>query len=289
MTIKGQDWAGYQPAKPSTSGLSFTFIKATEGTSYINPNMASQASTARAAGLVVGFYAFVHTGNIQAQAEYFVEKCASVDGDILACDWETDPSTGKHPTCAEKDAFIKAVKKLRPTHRTVLYCNVSYWKTIDTTSYCGDGLWIADPSHAAGKPAIDHPWTFHQYGISGADVDVANFATKAALKTWATGTTPPAPPTPPEPNVESNTEMLEDLTGNLLHIGSLSEKDAKGDPVEHGAGYYLAHTHYDALQVHDQAARIEDSLTALTAKTDTLTKALADLAAVVASLIPPKS
>ncbi len=197
MTVKGIDVASYQSSTPGTSGLSFLFTKATQGTNYVNPRMASQASTARKAGLVVGFYHFLVTGNIQKQAEYFVTKAASQEHDVLACDWENDPATGKHASCAEKDAFIKAVKKLRPTHKVVLYCNLSFWKSIDTTSYAGDGLWIADPSAAAGHPRVTHSWVFHQYGISGTDVEVANFSSKAALAKWAGGAASVPPPTAP--------------------------------------------------------------------------------------------
>ncbi len=44
------------------------------------------------------------------------------------------------------------------------------------------------------------------------------------------------------PQVASDTAALR---ANLLHIGSLDEKDAKGAPVEHAAGYYLAHAFHD--------------------------------------------
>jgi hypothetical protein len=199
MTVKGIDVSGYQSATFSTSGLGFAFIKATEGTSYINPRMTAQAAHARAAGLVVGFYHFLWPGNIQAQAEYFVEKCASIEGDILALDWETTGS-GTRATGAEKDAFIAAVKKLRPTHRVVLYCNRDFWLNHDTTSNAGDGLWIADYVTAA-KPRVESPWLFHQYTSTPVDTNVGQFADKAALKAWAGGSAPvtPAPVKPTKP------------------------------------------------------------------------------------------
>jgi GH25 family lysozyme M1 (1,4-beta-N-acetylmuramidase) len=197
MTTKGIDVASFQSSTPGTSGLSFGFTKATQGTGYVNPRMASQAATFRKAGLVVGFYHFLVTGNIAAQAAYFVKHAAPKAGDVLAADWETDPATGHHATNAEKDAFIKAVQKLAPKNKVVLYCNLSFWKGIDTTSFYGDGLWIADPNAAAGHPRVTSAWVFHQYGISGTDVDVANFASLAALKAWAGGTVTPTPkPTP---------------------------------------------------------------------------------------------
>lgn len=183
MTVQGIDVSSFQSTAYDTTGLDFVFVKATEGTSYVNPKQAAQAAHARAAGCVVGFYHFLHPGNVAGQAEYFVERCASQPGDILACDWE--PTSGGLASNADKDAFIKAVKKLRPTHRSILYCDLDRWRHVDTTSYAGDGLWIADPNHPAGHPAIEAPWRFHQYGIRGTDRDVANFADRAALAAWA--------------------------------------------------------------------------------------------------------
>lgn len=207
MTIQGIDVSSYQAETFTTSGLDFVFVKATEGTSYINPKQGKQAATARTAGLVLGFYHFLHPGNIAAQAAYFVDRCASVEGDLLVCDWETTGS-GEHPSNADKDAFLREVKRLRPGHKVGLYCNTDYWLHRDGTSNCGDFLWIADPQPAPGKPRIKHPWTFHQYSISGGvDRNVANFATRAALRTWAGGKAPapqapaphaPAPTVPPK-------------------------------------------------------------------------------------------
>jgi hypothetical protein len=189
--LNGIDVSGYQSSTPNVSGKDFVFIKATEGVSYTNPEQSDQAATARAGGCVVGFYHFARPGDMQAQAQYFVTQCDSVDGDILAIDWEDSGVS-----CADKDALLKAVKALRPTHKVVLYCGRDFWLNIDTTSYCEDGLWIADWSHPAGSPAIQHPWLFHQYSQSPIDADVANFATAAGLKAWATGTTVPPSGTP---------------------------------------------------------------------------------------------
>ncbi|MGW2795194.1 GH25 family lysozyme [Streptomyces sp. NPDC001251] len=183
--IQGIDVSSYQNETYSTTGRDFVIVKATEGTSYINPKQNRQAATARTAGLVLGFYHFLHPGNITAQAAYFVEKCASIEGDLLVCDWESVEG-GAGATNAEKDAFLRAVKRLRPYHRVGLYCNRDYWLNRDTTSFAQDFLWIADPDHAAGRPAIKANWTIHQYSESGGqDRNVAQFATRADMKRWA--------------------------------------------------------------------------------------------------------
>ncbi|MEV6114341.1 GH25 family lysozyme [Streptomyces sp. NPDC052109] len=183
--LRGIDVSAYQSSSYDTSGLSFAFIKATEGHSYVSPRAGAQAKTARDAGLVVGFYHFLWPGDLTAQAEYFVAKAPSRAGDILAVDWETT-GDGTRASNAEKDTFIRKVKQLRPHHRVVLYTNRDFWLTVDTTSYAGDGLWIADYV-TAGEPRIKAKWLFHQYTSEPHDKDVANFASKAALKDWADG------------------------------------------------------------------------------------------------------
>lgn len=179
MSVKGQDWSAYQPTQPSTGGLSFVFIKATEGTSYVNPHMAAQVAWARKNNLVVGFYHFARPGSMTDQAKFFAENAISVEGDLLAIDWE-DPGV----SCADKDALLADVKRLRPSHKVLLYCNRYYWLNVDTTSNCGDGLWIADYV-TAGKPRIRAHWTFHQYSDTPLDENLGNFADVASLKRWA--------------------------------------------------------------------------------------------------------
>ncbi|MER6025385.1 GH25 family lysozyme [Streptomyces sp. NPDC001851] len=182
--LHGIDVSAYQSSTYDTDGLSFVFIKATEGRSYVNPRLAAQAKRGRDAGLVVGFYHFLWPGNLTAQAEYFVQHAPDRAGDILAVDWEAT-GDGTHASNAEKDHFIRTLKGLRPHNRVVLYTNRDYWLTVDTTSYAGDGLWIADYV-TAGHPRIKANWRFHQYTSEPHDKDVANFPSKAALKAWAT-------------------------------------------------------------------------------------------------------
>lgn len=198
--IKAIDISSLQP-HPDLTGVDVIIIKASEGRTYANPLRVAQAAAARKEHKQVGWYHFLWPGNIQAQAEYFIRCAQPRDGDILACDWETTTSRTV-PSCADKDAFLAAVKKLRPHLRVVLYCNLDYWKNRDTTSKCGDGLWIADPGAAAGHPRVQHSWVVHQYGIRNhTDVNVCNFATVEDWKEWAGASAAPRPPTnkPPTP------------------------------------------------------------------------------------------
>ncbi|AYN39303.1 muramidase [Streptomyces dangxiongensis] len=182
--LHGIDVSAYQSSSYATDGLSFVFVKATEGRSYVSPRLSAQEKRARDAGLVVGFYHFLWPGDLTAQAEYFLGHTPDRPGDILAVDWETT-GDGTHASNAEKDRFLRELKELRPDNRVVLYCNRHFWLTVDTTSYAGDGLWIADYV-TAGKPRIKARWLFHQYTSEPHDKDVARFAQEDDLRAWAT-------------------------------------------------------------------------------------------------------
>lgn len=179
--LHGVDVSSYQSANYPIRGQDFAFVKVTEGMSYTNPRWVAQRDHARSGGLVVGYYHFVTPGSMSAQADRFLGKIALREGDILALDWE---HTGV--PCADKDRWIARVRDRARGHRVVLYCNRDFWFHRDTTGNAGDGLWIADPAHAAGRPGVQHAWTFHQYDISGGiDRNVAHFSSRADLRAWA--------------------------------------------------------------------------------------------------------
>ena len=180
--IKGIDVASYQGKTYDVTDLSFVVVKATEGTTFVNPLYADQVKRGRDRGLVVGHYHFVNDSKPMAdQAKFFVKTASEKIGEFLVLDWE-NPGVSD----AEKNEFIKTCKKLAPTVKVGLYCNKSYWKIRDHSSYCGDFLWIADPSSPAGKPDVQHAWAIHQYSSAGGvDRNVANFANKGAMSIWA--------------------------------------------------------------------------------------------------------
>ncbi len=199
--LQGIDVSSYQPENYPTAGLSFVFIKVTEGLSYTNPKWVAQRATARAAGLVTGFYHYPHIANsATAEADFFLSRINLAPGDVLCLDWEWyGQSVSDQQARDYKDAFIARVRSQAPGHRIVAYSDVSNWTGVDQGGNAGDGLWIATAGRPAGQPGIRDQWTFHQYtdsGPDGADGDVANpalFPTIDALRAWALGTPAPAP------------------------------------------------------------------------------------------------
>ncbi|MFE2469696.1 glycoside hydrolase family 25 protein [Streptomyces mirabilis] len=190
MTIKGIDVSAYQSATYDTTGLDFVFTKITEGLTYTNPRWVAQRDHAKSKGLVWGAYHYPHMANDPVQeANYFLKQVSWQPGDIIVLDWEGYDSANKgvpkSRQLAYRDAWLKYVKGKMPGHRVGMYCNTDYWLNVDTSSNCGDFLWIATGGKPAGKPGIKAHWFFHQYSTAGdVDHDVANFDSRAALAAW---------------------------------------------------------------------------------------------------------
>jgi len=269
MGIYGIDVSSHQPDHfPLTVAghtVSFSIIKATENLRYVNPRMRTQSAWARSHGHVVGFYHFLHPGNVKSQARFFVDKCDSREGDILACDWESTSSG--HASGAEKDAFIKEVKRLRPDHRVILYCNVSDWKTRDTTSFAGDGLWIAQYNNRPARPSIQADWLIHQYSSTPVDTNIADFSSRDAMRTWARGlikgeSTPTGPATP-STDKDAPVQLSDKVDlGDWIPAGWPDDKGLQDGQisVETALGSTYGHSRY----VHDKIDALEAKVDALT-------------------------
>jgi GH25 family lysozyme M1 (1,4-beta-N-acetylmuramidase) len=199
MGIWGQDWASYQSSTPDTAGLSFAFVKITEGESYVNPKWAAQRDHAKANGLVWGGYHYPHMANeVQSEADYFLDQATWKPGDIVVLDWEgydsANQNVPKPKQLAYKDSWLRYVKSKLPHNPVGLCCNTEYWLNVDTSSYYQDFLWIATAGRAAGNPGIKAPWLFHQYSSSPVDKDYCHLPSTAALRSWTLS----FQPTPPE-------------------------------------------------------------------------------------------
>lgn len=194
MLTHGIDVSSNNRTMPPATSYAFALVKCTEGHTYVSPTYARQVSTIRAAGKVLGHYLFLWPGDVPAQVAYFREHATVRAGDIVAVDWETT-TAGTHASSAEKDQALKLLRAVYPHSRVLLYCNRDFWLNVDTSSGCGDGLWIADPDRPAGQPAVTHSWLLHQFSsLAGIDRDVYG-GTEQALRAWAGALAPrPAPP-----------------------------------------------------------------------------------------------
>ncbi|GEC04338.1 hypothetical protein SSP24_19930 [Streptomyces spinoverrucosus] len=186
---KGHDVSSHQKnvdwQQARAKGARFVYVKATESTTYRNPQFGRQYSGARNAGLIRGAYHFAlpNKSSGKTQAAYFVRNGGDwqPDGWTLppALDIEYNPYDKKKKcyglSKATMVAWIKAFSdevKRRTGRRPVIYTTTHWWNTCTGGSRAfgrDHALWIAryDSATAGTLPAGWSLWTFWQYDNSG--------------------------------------------------------------------------------------------------------------------------
>jgi GH25 family lysozyme M1 (1,4-beta-N-acetylmuramidase) len=181
----GMDVSGHQGTVdwPTAAGnhAVFTYVKATEGTYYVNPDFAQQYNGSYQAGLIRGAYHFAtpNTTDGVSQADYFLAHGGgwSNDGRTLppALDLEYNPygdtCYGLTPAAlvAWVHAFVNEMKARTGIYPTI-YTSTSWWGqcTGNDNSFGADPLWI--PRYGSSVGALPASWTDHsiwQYADSG--------------------------------------------------------------------------------------------------------------------------
>ncbi|HEX4047428.1 MAG TPA: GH25 family lysozyme [Elusimicrobiota bacterium] len=189
--VRGIDVSHFQGAidwgKVSASGVSFAYIKATEGGDYVDDQFAANWSGAQSAGVTRGayhFYNFCKTGS--EQADRFI---ATVPADAGALPATIDlEESADCATMPGKAAFRKDladfVAKVQAAYGRlpVLYVNYSIYNLYFKGENDSYKIWIADTGDASPAMPGGAPWTVWQYGWHGAvagvsgevDLDVFN-------------------------------------------------------------------------------------------------------------------
>jgi GH25 family lysozyme M1 (1,4-beta-N-acetylmuramidase) len=206
-TINGPDVASYQHPATATypngkpinwnavagDGMSFAFVKATEGSTYANPFFSQDYTGIASAGLVRGAYHFARpaypvASNAEAQASYFVKQLGDVNTAATlppVLDLEVTGGLPRADLVTWAQIFLYRVRAL--TGRTpMLYTYPSFWTDVldDSGAFSRFPLWMA--SYATAAPAADL-WQYTDSasidGISG-KVDESTFLGTTGLP-WA--------------------------------------------------------------------------------------------------------
>jgi GH25 family lysozyme M1 (1,4-beta-N-acetylmuramidase) len=206
------------------AGIRFAWAKATEGTGYVDPNWTSNYNGARAAGVLIGAYAFGRPdgpASPQQQADYLVST-SNYQQDGLNLPPELDieaPYSGiNEPECWNLTqsqmvswirAFVNEVQA-RTGRAAVIYTDLGFWKdcTGNNSSFGANPLEIANWGASPVLPAGWTSFTAWQYDCShsvpGSTQAVCQDAwngSLASLKAFAGGAPPPPPPSGPAPSI----------------------------------------------------------------------------------------
>ena len=167
------------------AGYKFAFVKATDGTSYVDPNFVTNIQNGASAGLMMGAYHFAHpdSDSAIAEADHFVDVIKPYMGQMQlppALDLETGSSMGWSAMSKWVNDFMNEVQsKLGVT--PIIYVNVNYASHLDS-SVTKWPLWIADWTYnpnATPRTGVWSTWAYWQFsdkgtvpGISGSSVDL---------------------------------------------------------------------------------------------------------------------
>jgi len=209
---QGMDVSGYQGnvdwSTAAANGAQFAYVKATEGTGYLNPSFGQQYNGSANAGLIRGAYHFALPDKASgaAQARYFVANGGgwSPDGRTLPpmLDIEYDPygtNSCYGLTPAQMSAWITdfstTVNTLTGRFPTI-YSTTNWWNTctgFDPNFGANNPLFIASYNSTPGAmPAgwdYQTLWQYSDTGVFPGDQDVFNGST-TQLSTFA-GQAPP--------------------------------------------------------------------------------------------------
>jgi GH25 family lysozyme M1 (1,4-beta-N-acetylmuramidase) len=161
----------------AASGIAFAYVKASEGTTYVDPMYATNRAGAERAGVLVGAFHYAQPdtsdGEAAAEADQFVQTAAFRSGELLPMlDLEETNGLSPPELQAWVGSFLDRVYR-RTGLRAGIYVSPSFWTTYlnDTGSFAQNGypvLWIAHWTSAASPrvPASNwggQGWTIWQY------------------------------------------------------------------------------------------------------------------------------
>lgn len=177
------DWKRVKAFRSGSFSTSFVFIKATEGTSYVDPLFFGNWKGAREQGIPRGAYHYFKPGrNAEAQANHFCRNVSMKKGDLPpVLDIEEMPvGYSKAKLTNDVLVWLRIVKRHFGIKPIVYTGAVFYEKYIAGTAVANYPLWVAH--YYEERPATFARWTFWQFsdkaqidGIEGpVDANVFN-------------------------------------------------------------------------------------------------------------------
>lgn len=201
--VHGTDVSKYQNSVNWTearkSGISFAFIKATEGGDRVDDKFHEHWRGARAAGVPRAAYHFYYFCRPAAeQAAWFIRNVPKERGTlppVLDMEWNPQsPSCKLRPPAetvrSEMRIFLTMVEK-HYGKKPIIYTSVDFFDDNGLSGFRGYPYWLRSVAGHPTEKYGSHPFTFWQYtgtgivpGISGdSDINVFN-GTEATWRKW---------------------------------------------------------------------------------------------------------
>ncbi|MGI6204476.1 MAG: GH25 family lysozyme [Anaerovoracaceae bacterium] len=189
--IRGVDVSAYQGnidwETLASQNISFAFIKATEGSTYVDNKFSTNWTNARNTDLRVGAYHFMSFETSgEKQAQNFidtVEKHSDSLPPVIDIEYYGN-YTEATVTQDTLDSVLEPLEKQLRSHygkKPIIYTTPAIYKKFIRGNYSND-IWIAD-STLSQLPGGDD-WTFCQYSISGTMQGYSGGVSSIDLDVW---------------------------------------------------------------------------------------------------------
>lgn len=162
MSLKGIDISNWQKGIDLNQvPFDFVIIKATQGTSYVNPDCDRAYQQAKKLGRKLGVYHYFGGSDPASEAQYFVNNIKGYIGEaVLFLDWEQIENKRFKQGPAAALPFLDEVYRLTGV-KPLIYmskgvCREFDWSSVAARNY---GLWMAQYSNNTPTGYKSAPWT----------------------------------------------------------------------------------------------------------------------------------
>lgn len=188
MSLNGIDTASYQAGlKPDRVPMDFNIVKATQGTTYTNPDFTRMATATLAAGKQLGIYHYGGGGDPVKEADYFIAHLPGYLGKaLLALDWEgmQNPAFDKTDVIWCKKFCDRVYEKTGV--RCFIYMSKSVCRAHNWASVAKDyPLWCAQYASNERTGYQSNPWTDNGGFGAWKNATIYQYSSKGKLSCWS--------------------------------------------------------------------------------------------------------
>lgn len=177
--VKGVDVSRHQGfidwTKVRARGFSFAYLKATEGSDWVDPFYISNRDGARSSGMLVGAYHFfTFRSSGESQAINFIQRGVIESGALPpALDLEYAGNSSVRPTrekaLSDIRTFIDLVESRLGGRKVVIYTTRDFYGDYLHKAFPNNPLWFREVLWFEPGVPDGREWLFWQYGVTSVD------------------------------------------------------------------------------------------------------------------------
>lgn len=183
MSLNGIDISSWQTGIDlSVVPCDFVIVKATQGTTYVNPDCCRAVEQAETCGKKIGVYHYIDGSDAQAEVDYFLSNIENwVEKYVLCLDWEAQDNQawGSESYLSQMLQHIIDKTGIKP----IVYVQASRYEEVSAVCAQYDcGLWIAQYANMDSTGYQANPWNEGAY-----ECVIRQYSSAGSLDGWNGG------------------------------------------------------------------------------------------------------